>query len=147
VNYLMKITHIRDQRVAIKEKVEDVELVNVALRGLPRSWEPFVQGICARETLPGFDRLWSECIQEETRLESRNGLVESNSDENQTLAAHTRKGKRGSLGRWSSREREASPELRRKKDLNKIISLNVMIMVTMLHSVHTGREWEEGSRH
>jgi hypothetical protein len=45
--------------------------VNVALRGLPRSWEPFVQGICAREKLPGFDRLWTDCIQEETRLESR----------------------------------------------------------------------------
>jgi hypothetical protein len=29
--------------------VVDAELVNVALRGLPGSWEPFVQGICARE--------------------------------------------------------------------------------------------------
>jgi hypothetical protein len=41
VNYLMKITHIRDQLVAFGGKVEDVELVNVALRGLPKSWEPF----------------------------------------------------------------------------------------------------------
>jgi hypothetical protein len=72
VNYLMKITQIRDQLVAIKKTVEDVELVNVALRGLPKSWEPFVQGICAREQLLGFDRLWNDCIQEETRLESRN---------------------------------------------------------------------------
>jgi hypothetical protein len=94
--------------------------VNVALRGLPRSWEPFVQGICARETLPGFDRLWTDCIQEETRLESRDGLVKSNSDENQALAARTRKGRRGSLSRRASPEREASPEPRRKKDLSKI---------------------------
>jgi hypothetical protein len=74
VNYLMKITQIRDQLVAISDKVEDVELVNVALRGLPRSWEPFVQGICAREKLPDFDRLWTDCIQEETRLVSRDDL-------------------------------------------------------------------------
>jgi hypothetical protein len=43
VNYLMKITQIRDHLVAIGDKVEDVELVNVVLRGLPKSWEPFVQ--------------------------------------------------------------------------------------------------------
>jgi hypothetical protein len=42
VNCLMKITQIRDQLVAIGDKVGDAELVNVALRGLPRSWEPFV---------------------------------------------------------------------------------------------------------
>jgi hypothetical protein len=47
VIYLMKITQIHDQLVAISEKVEDAEMVNVALRGLPRSWEPFVLGICA----------------------------------------------------------------------------------------------------
>jgi hypothetical protein len=47
VNYLMKITQIRDQLAAIGDTVQDVELVNVALRGLPKSWEPFVQVIFA----------------------------------------------------------------------------------------------------
>jgi hypothetical protein len=47
LNYLMKITHIRYQLAMIGETVHDAELVNVALRGLPKSWEPFVQGICA----------------------------------------------------------------------------------------------------
>jgi hypothetical protein len=42
VDYLMKITQIRDQLAAISETFEDVELVNVALRGIPRPWEPFV---------------------------------------------------------------------------------------------------------
>jgi hypothetical protein len=49
VSYLMKITHIQDQRATISETVEDVELVNVVLRGLLGSWEPFMQVICARE--------------------------------------------------------------------------------------------------
>jgi hypothetical protein len=66
VNYLMMITQIRDKLMAIDDKVEDAELVNVALRGLPRSWEPFVQGICVQEKLLYFDILWIDSIQEET---------------------------------------------------------------------------------
>jgi hypothetical protein len=38
----MRITQIRDQRVAIGEAVDDTKLVNVTLNGFPRSWEPFV---------------------------------------------------------------------------------------------------------
>jgi hypothetical protein len=56
-SYIMRITQIRDQLVAIGEAVDDTALVNVALNGFPGSWEPFVQGICAREKLPPFDRL------------------------------------------------------------------------------------------
>jgi hypothetical protein len=48
-SYLMRIIQIRDPLVAIGEVVDDLELVNVALNGFPRFWEPFVQGICARE--------------------------------------------------------------------------------------------------
>jgi hypothetical protein len=51
-SYLMKITQIRDQLATVGEKVEDAELVNMALNGFPASWEPFVKGICTRENLP-----------------------------------------------------------------------------------------------
>jgi hypothetical protein len=47
VNYFMNITHIQDNIVAIGEIIHDVDLVNVELRGLPKPWEPFGQGICA----------------------------------------------------------------------------------------------------
>ena len=52
-------------------------LLDVELVGLPMFWEPFVQGICAREMLPGFERIWIDCIKEETLLVSKedtNGL-------------------------------------------------------------------------
>jgi hypothetical protein len=62
VSYLMKITQIRDQLTTIGETLQDAELVNVALRGLPRSLGPFVQGIFAQDKLPDFDRLWTDCI-------------------------------------------------------------------------------------
>jgi hypothetical protein len=61
-SYLMRITRIRDQLVAIGEAVDDTELVNMALNGFPESWEPFVQGICAQEKLPPFDKLWIDYI-------------------------------------------------------------------------------------
>jgi hypothetical protein len=38
--------------VAIDDKVENFDLVNVTLKGTPRSWEPFVQEIYARDKLP-----------------------------------------------------------------------------------------------
>jgi hypothetical protein len=107
--------------VAINDKVEDVELVNAVLRGLPNSWEPFVQVICAQDTLLDFHILWTDCIQEETQIMSRDdmdGMVKSSSDENQSLIAYTRKGIKCSPGRRSfpgrrySPEREASPEPR-----------------------------------
>jgi hypothetical protein len=42
-SYLMRIKHVRDHLAAIGEKIEDAELMNVALNGLPKSWEPFVK--------------------------------------------------------------------------------------------------------
>ena len=69
--YLMKITRIRDQLAAVKEKVGDAELVNMSLNGFPTSWEPFVKGISAREKFPNFETLWDDYIQEETWMESK----------------------------------------------------------------------------
>jgi hypothetical protein len=45
-SYFMRITQVHDQLAAIGEKMDDVELMNVALNGLPKSWEPFVKGVC-----------------------------------------------------------------------------------------------------
>jgi hypothetical protein len=51
-SYFMRITQAGDQLAAIGEKLDDVELINVALNGFPKSWEPFVKGVCTREKLP-----------------------------------------------------------------------------------------------
>jgi hypothetical protein len=95
---------------------------------------------------PPFDRIWTDCIQEETRLVSRedmDGMVKSSSDENQALAA--------ALGRAEEvlqieEVHQGEGLLPREKHLQsrdgrRILVrsdvLSVMIMVTMLHSVHT----------
>jgi hypothetical protein len=61
-SYLMRITQICDQLAAVGETVSDIELVNTTLNGFSKSWEPFVKGICAREKLPSFEKLWDDFI-------------------------------------------------------------------------------------
>jgi hypothetical protein len=68
----------------------DRELVLTTLNNLPKQWEPFLQSISGRESLPTFDRLWTDCTQEELRLINRG--VEDSSEENHALALHTKKG-------------------------------------------------------
>jgi hypothetical protein len=84
-SYLMKITKIRDQLAAVGEKVHDTELVNTALNGFSKPWEPFGMGICPTEKLSTFERLWDDCIQEETQ-ESK--VCRQEGDENLALVSH-----------------------------------------------------------
>jgi hypothetical protein len=65
--YFMRITCTHDQLAAIGEKVDDVELVNVALNSFTKSWKPFVKGIYAQEKLPNWERLYDDFIQEEAQ--------------------------------------------------------------------------------
>jgi hypothetical protein len=69
----MRISQIRDKLVAIGEAIDDTELMNMALNGFPESWKPFVQGICAREKLPPFDKLCINCIQDDAWIKSKIG--------------------------------------------------------------------------
>ena len=66
-------------------------MVMTILNGLPSSWDAFIQGICSRRKLPKFGRIWEDCNQEEARTEERE---EKMADDDQSLAAHTGKGKR-----------------------------------------------------
>jgi hypothetical protein len=118
--YLTKVSEIRDQLKAIGDEVPDTELVTISLNGLPISWEPFIQSICGRKKLPKFDHLWSDCVQEETRMLSRKILQkpleeedEEEEEEEQAFATNARKGK-GKL-----QKKNTAPS-RKKKDLSKI---------------------------
>jgi hypothetical protein len=111
-SYFMRITQTRDQLAAIGEKVDEAELVNVALNGFTKSWEPFVKGVCAWEKLPDWQRLWDDCIQEETWEESKASRQEDG-EENLALVSQAKKGK----GKGNS---EGATSQLGKKDLSKI---------------------------
>ena len=59
------------------------------LNGLPRSWDSFIQGICARRRLISFRILREECAQEEAQLMTREEKI--GAIEDQVVTIHTRK--------------------------------------------------------
>ena len=61
------------------------------LNGLPRSWDSFIQGICARKKLVKFSRLWEEFSQEEAQIASQE---ENMGSEDRALIVHSKKGRR-----------------------------------------------------
>ena len=69
-SYFTRVSQIKEQLEAVDEEVENVEIVMTTFNGLPRSWDAFIQGICARKKLIKFSRLWEECSQEEAQIES-----------------------------------------------------------------------------
>jgi hypothetical protein len=113
VNYFMKISQIKDQLATIGDQVEYVELVTTTLNGFPPSWNPFVQGICARRRLPKFDNLWLDYTQEESMLISK--TQNTNEDENQALATQVKKRKKREEGKPKKSKRPCY-----KKDASKI---------------------------
>ena len=77
----------------IGEIVLDREISTYVLRGLPDSWESFIQSVSGRSKMPKYDRLWADCSEEEARLAAKHGNAY---DENQALAARSshQKGKK-----------------------------------------------------
>ena len=65
VTYLSHFTDVRDEFAAIGETMEETELVRTAFHGFLKSWEVFVEGTIACENLPDWNRLWSDCVQNE----------------------------------------------------------------------------------
>ena len=63
-SYFIRVSQIKEQLEAVEENVEEGEIVMNTLNGLPRSWDSFIQGICARRKLISFSKLREECAEE-----------------------------------------------------------------------------------
>ena len=55
-SYFTRVSQIKEQLEAVDE-VKNVEIMMTTLNGLPRSWDSFIQGICARIKLVTFSIL------------------------------------------------------------------------------------------
>jgi hypothetical protein len=77
VPYLTGITQIRDELAAVGKKIEESELVHVALNDFSKSWDVFVRGFMAREKLLDWQRLWDDFVQEEIWLGQLGGSSSS----------------------------------------------------------------------
>ena len=56
-SYFTRVSQIKEQLEAIGDMVEEAEVVMTTLNGLPRDWESFIRGICARINLTKFNIL------------------------------------------------------------------------------------------
>jgi hypothetical protein len=119
--FFMKISEIKEQLETIGEIMSDRELVLTTLNNLPKHWEPFLQSISGRESLPTFDRLWTDCTQEELRL--RNRGVEDSPEENHALALHTKIGgkfKRNFRQTFKDEKYSSNPSYNQRRDVSEI---------------------------
>ena len=64
-SYFTRVSQFKEQLEVVDEEVENAEIMMTTLNGLPRSWDSFIQGICAKKKLVKFNRLWKEFSQEE----------------------------------------------------------------------------------
>ena len=86
------------------------------LNGLPRAWDSFIQGICARKKLFNFSRLWEECSQEEARILAQEEKMGS---EYQALIVQSKKSRTDHhRGKHSHQKRNTR---KYNKDLSKFI--------------------------
>jgi hypothetical protein len=46
--------------------VSDLELINMALNGFVKYWEPFSKGLYSQENILDWNRHWDDIIQKET---------------------------------------------------------------------------------
>ena len=69
-HFFTKTAQVRDQLFAIDITVDDDDLVQTMVDGLPSSWETFMASVSGRENQPTFERLWHDCIEEEGRTSS-----------------------------------------------------------------------------
>ena len=112
--YLTKFFHCRDELGSVGITIDDYELVILALLGLLKGWHSYEDSVNGWENLSGWERIWSNLVQEEIRRGTRDVSSLNNEDEgNCALAAKERKGK----GKKFPSKYEAKGK---KQDLSKV---------------------------
>ena len=87
--------------------------MSLDLLGVLKSWHSYQDSINGREKLPGWERLWSDLVQEEIRESTRDGSSSKETDEeNCTLASKAKKGK--------SKKASQSGVKGKKQDMSKV---------------------------
>eukprot|EP00253_Pinus_taeda_P022698 PITA_22698 len=115
--YLTKITSVRDELATVGEIIAPIELVRIALNGLPKTWENFVHGIVTRENLFDWERLWDDCILNEIRKNHLGAAKQVEEDDNVALLA---RGKKGRAKKQASNSGGKGKQQNKEKDYSKV---------------------------
>ena len=114
VNSFTKISNIKDRLLAIGVNTDDDDLVQTVFDGLSPAWELFLVAVNGRGVEPSFEKLWHDCLHEQSKIKTRFGNV---LQENLALAANMKKGK----GKKFLRKNKGKGIQKSKFDMSKII--------------------------
>jgi putative lipoic acid-binding regulatory protein len=114
-SYFVRISQLRDQLQAIEEIISEKELVNVVLNGLPKTWDAFSASMNTRKEYPTFEKLWTYCAQEESRINAKEKSQKKYDDQSFTAKFKNFKNKR----KFGLRKK-----LNQEKDMSKIQCFN-----------------------
>jgi hypothetical protein len=114
-SFFTNISNIKDKLLAIGVNTDDDDLVQTIFDGLSPTWELFLVVVNGRGVEPSFEKLWHDCLHEESRIKTRVGPV---LQENLALATIMKKGK----GKKFPRKNKGKGIQKPKYDLSKIIS-------------------------
>ena len=93
-SYLTWISQVHDELIVVDEKVDDADLVRVALFSQPS--HDFVRAVVGRDNMPSWDILWDEFTQEVLRsISTSTGQQKEVDEENVALAAKRKINKEG----------------------------------------------------
>ena len=61
-SFFTKISHLKDQLLAIGVSVDNDDLIQTVFDGLTSTWEAYLVAVNGREVEPTFERLWHDCL-------------------------------------------------------------------------------------
>ena len=109
------VSQFREQLSAIRDTLDEDELVIIAPNGFTRPWDSFIQTLCARKESMKFDIVQEDCIQEEARIANREFQLR---EDDQALAIHT-KGRKQSIFKKGNHKPSKKKFKKKKKDYSK----------------------------
>ena len=61
-SFFTKISQVRDQIISIGVMVDEDDLLQTTIYGIPSTRETFLGEVNSREVQPNFERLWHDCL-------------------------------------------------------------------------------------
>ena len=88
--YFKRVSQFREKLSAIRDTLDEDEIVRIARNGLTRPWDSLIVTLCSIKESRKFDIVWEDCIQEEAREANKEALLR---EDDQALSTHTKGGK------------------------------------------------------
>jgi hypothetical protein len=98
----------------LKKSFQKKELVNIVLNGLPKTWDAFAASMNTRKEYPKFEKLWTCCAQEESRINKKEKSQKKYVDQAFTAKFRNFRNKKFGLRKKPNQE----------KDMSKILCFN-----------------------